>query len=140
MNKLNKRSETNLAGVHPKFASVVSRAAEICDIEFTVIEGVRTKERQAQLYAQGRTTAGQIVTWTLNSNHFINAKTGYGHAVDILPATGWNDLKGFDKVAAAMFQAASELRVKIRWGKDWNMNGKVGEKGESDSPHFEMEV
>lgn len=140
MSNLNSRSNTNLVGVHPKFVSVVNRAAEICDVEFTVIEGVRTKERQAKLYAQGRTEAGQIVTWTLNSNHFVNPKTGYGHAVDILPATGWNDLNGFNAVAESMFIAANELGVKIRWGADWDKDGKYREKGENDSPHFEIEI
>jgi peptidoglycan L-alanyl-D-glutamate endopeptidase CwlK len=110
---------------------------EISPIAFDVIEGVRTKERQAKLYAQGRTEAGKIVTWTLNSNHFINPKTGFGHAVDILPKTGWNDLNGFDVVAHAMFQAAMELGIKIRWGADWDQDGNYRERGETDSPHFE---
>ena len=109
---LTTRSVNNLKGVSVNLCRVVTRAAELSAIKFDVIEGVRTKERQKQLYAQGRTTAGSIVTWTLNSNHFINPKTGFGHAVDILPKTGWNDLKGFDTVAQAMFQAAMELGVK----------------------------
>lgn len=134
---LSTRSLKNLAGVSPNLCKVVARAAELSAVGFDVIEGVRTKERQQQLYAQGRTTAGKIVTWTMNSNHFINQKTGYGHAVDILPKTGWNDLHGFDVVAHAMFQAASELGVKVRYGADWDMDGNYRERGETDSPHFE---
>lgn len=137
MSNLSTRSQNNLNGVSPNLCKVVARAAELSSVGFDVIEGVRTKERQAKLYAQGRTEAGQIVTWTLTSNHFVNAKTGYGHAVDILPKTGWNNLAGFDTVATAMFQAASELGVKIRWGADWDKDGKYREKGETDSPHFE---
>jgi peptidoglycan L-alanyl-D-glutamate endopeptidase CwlK len=37
-----------------------------------------------------------------------------------------------------MFNAAKELNVDIRWGADWNQNGKKREKGETDSPHFEL--
>jgi peptidoglycan L-alanyl-D-glutamate endopeptidase CwlK len=28
--------------------------------------------------------------------------------------------------------------VPLRWGADWNRNGNPRERGESDSPHFEL--
>jgi len=34
-----------------------------------ITETYRSQRRQKYLYAQGRTRPGQIVTWTLNSNH-----------------------------------------------------------------------
>ncbi|MDM5349678.1 M15 family metallopeptidase [Lysinibacillus sphaericus] len=34
-----------------------------------ITETYRSQERQKYLYAQGRTRPGQIVTWTLDSNH-----------------------------------------------------------------------
>lgn len=136
------RSRNNLVGVHPKMVAVVTRALAICHEiggpDFTVIEGVRTPARQRELYAQGRTKPGNKVTWTLlNSNHFVNSKTGFGHAVDLFPGT-WTDLKKFDLMAKAMMQAADELNTPIRWGADWNRNGKPRERGETDSPHFEL--
>lgn len=136
---LGARSKSNLEGVHPKLRAVVERAIQITKQDFTVIEGVRTPERQKELYAQGRTKPGPKVTWTLNSNHFVNPKTGFGHAVDVVPfPLDWNDLKKFDAIASAMFQAAAEEGVKIRWGADWDMDGKPRERGENDSPHFEL--
>ena len=48
-----------------------------------VLETHRTQERQEQLFAQGRTAPGPVVTWTLNSNH------AQGRAVD-LNVTGGN--------------------------------------------------
>lgn len=135
------RSENNLKGVHPKMVAVVRRALEICaetgGPDFAVIEGVRTPARQKALYNQGRTTPGAKVTWTLISNHFINNATGFGHAVDLFPGT-WTDLKAFDKMAMAMLQASKELKTPIRWGADWDRDGKPRERGESDSPHFEL--
>ena len=38
-------------------------------ISFRVTEGYRTKERQAELYAKGRTAPGRIVTYRKNSTH-----------------------------------------------------------------------
>jgi len=136
---LSARSLKNLEGVNPKLVAVVKRAIQITEQDFVVIEGVRTQARQDELWAQGRTKPGQIVTWTKDaSSHGIH-KDGYGRAVDICPyPVDWNDLKKFDAIADAMFAASAELDVPLRWGADWNMNGKPRERGESDSPHFEL--
>lgn len=141
--RFSQRSLNNLKGVHPKMVAVVRRALEICGQtngpDFVVIDGLRTDEEQMALYRIGRRgRAGERpVTWTLNSNHKKNARTGFGHAVDLYPGT-WTDLKAFDKVAMAMFQAAGELHTPIRWGADWDRDGKPRERGETDSPHFEL--
>ncbi|MFW5401834.1 M15 family metallopeptidase [Yersinia sp. 1252 StPb PI] len=129
--RFSQRSEGNLKGVNADLVKVVRRALELSTIDFIVIEGVRTLARQEQLYAQGRTAPGKIVTWTMRSKHIT------GNAVDLLPVTGWDNLSSFKAVSKAMFQAASELGVKITWGADWNGNG-IQEKGETDSPHFEI--
>lgn len=138
---LSKASLDKLQGVHPKLVDVVKRAIELTKQDFKVLEGVRTPERQKELYAQGRTKPGPKVTWTLTSNHFVNPKTGYGHAVDLVPyPVDWETLSKFDAVQKAMFAAAKELGVTIRWGADWDQDGKPRERGESDSPHFEIKL
>lgn len=135
--KLSKRSLDRLTGVNEKMVSVVKRAIEISEVDFMVVEGVRTLKRQEELYAQGRTKPGKIVTWTMKSKHID------GLAVDIAPVNpdgsiNWNDLKKFDKMADAMFLASKELGITIRHGADWDMDGIRREKGETDSPHFEL--
>ena len=134
--KLSQTSLDRLQGVNERLVMLVHRALELSTVEFMVVEGLRTKQRQQQLYAQGRTSKGPIVTWTLNSKHID------GLAVDLAPVVNgkidWSDSKKFDSIAKAMFKAAEELGVTIRWGKDWNANGIIGERGESDSPHFEL--
>lgn len=135
---LGAKSKERLKGVHPKLVDVVEMAIQLTKQDFMVLEGVRTPARQKELYAQGRTKPGQKVTWTLNSNHFVNKATGYGHAVDLVPfPVDWSHKK-LDVVSKAMFAAADTLGVKIRWGADWDRDGKPREKGESDSPHFEL--
>lgn len=127
-----------LNGVHPRMIRVVKRAIELTSQDFKVLCGVRTLAEQKKLYAQGRTTPGNIVTWTLKSRH-LPAADGFGHAVDLVPyPVDWNDLSKFDAMAKAMFAAAKELGIQIRWGADWDADGKPREKGESDSPHFEL--
>ncbi|MFN3522289.1 MAG: M15 family metallopeptidase [Phenylobacterium sp.] len=140
--KLGRRSLANLEGVHPDLVAVVRHAINFSEQDFTVIEGVRTRERQLELYAQGRTKPGKIVTWTRNSRHFPGPD-GLGRAVDIAPypidwASTPENLARFDAVAKAMFRAAMDLGLRIRWGADWDRDGKPREKGEHDSPHFEL--
>ncbi len=133
-----------LAGVHPDLVKVVRAAALITKQPFTVIEGVRTAARQAQLYAQGRTAPGNIVTWVRVSNHQAKAD-GFGHAVDLGAVEpggqiDWNHTAPYDTIKAAIFAAAAAQvpPVSLRWGADWNMNGVPREHGETDEDHFEL--
>lgn len=119
MYKLGSRSLANLRGVHPDLVAVVKRAIELTPIDFTVTEGLRTKERQAQLLKAGASK-------TMNSRHIT------GHAVDL---AAWVDGIRWDwplyaKIAIAMKTAASELNVPIIWGGDWKFK---------DGPHFELD-
>lgn len=136
---LGPKSVERLAGVHPDLVAVVHRAIALSDQDFLVLEGVRTPARQAELYAQGRTKPGQVVTWTLKSNHFKNAATGYGHAVDLCPyPVDWNTASKFDAIYKAMMRASDELGTPIRSGMDWDRDGVLREAKEHDSPHFEL--
>lgn len=132
------RSTKALVGVHPNLIQVVKRALEICEVDFTVIEGLRTEARQKELWAKGRTAPGPKVTWTMNSKH-KRQTDGWGHAVDLAHISGgqviWTDAP---KIAKAMLAASAELKIPIRWGGNWDGDDRPGEKGETDGPHFEL--
>jgi peptidoglycan L-alanyl-D-glutamate endopeptidase CwlK len=118
--KLGKRSLSTLEGVHPDLVKVVKKAIELTECDFTVIEGLRTKQRQAQLLKEKKTT-------TMNSRHLT------GHAVDLAAwvdgTVSW-DWKYYEQIEAAMKQAALELKIPIEWGGDW--------KSFKDGPHFQL--
>ena len=117
--KLGKRSLQSLSGVHPDMVAVVRKAIEITGVDFTVIEGLRTVERQRKLLNDGKST-------TMNSRHIT------GHAVDMVPwPVDWNDLERFEVMSEAMKAAAEELEIPIVWGGDW--------KSFYDAPHFELD-
>ena len=119
--KLSDKSLRRLEGVHPDLVKVVKRAIEITPVDFVVVEGLRTKSRQAYLLDAGKSR-------TMNSYHLT------GHAVDIAPIVdgkvSW-DWKYFHPMVAAMKQAARELDVKITAGADW--------KTFPDGPHFQID-
>lgn len=134
--QLTERDKLRLKGVKDAMVQVVARAASLYPGTFMVVEGLRTKERQAELFAQGRTKPGKIVTWTLASKHIT------GDAVDLAPVVGgaipWGNPAAFDELAQVMFRAAELEGVAITWGADWNNNGIRREKGETDSPHYQL--
>ena len=130
--KLSEKSINKLEGVHEALAETVKLAITLSVVDFSVIEGLRTIERQKELYAQGRTKPGKIVTWTMNSPHLR------GHAVDlgaiVNGVLSWDE-KWYPLIADAMLEAAAKLDVKIQWGGTFrDKDGKL----RPDSPHYEL--
>lgn len=151
---LSQNSLAKLVGVDPRMVNVVKRAIVLTTQDFMVGEGVRTLQRQYELYAQGRTVAQlraagvpasvlaqpgkKQVTWTLKSNHFADPKTHLGNAVDLIAyPVDYADISKYRAIKDAMFAAAQEQGTQLRWGGDWNGNG-VTEHGENDFGHFEL--
>lgn len=117
---LSPRSYKRLEGVHPDLVRVVERAIAITEVDFVVLEGLRTRARQEQLLKAGASR-------TMNSRHIT------GHAVDlgawVNKEVRW-DWPLYAKIATAMKQAATELNVPITWGGDWRTF--------KDGPHYEL--
>lgn len=141
------RSEERLKGIHFDLWRVMKKAIGLSDIDFTVLEGLRSPERQQQLFSQGKSK-------TLNSRHIT------GHAVDIAPIVNgkvsW-DLKYYYRMAEAVQKAAKECNVNIVWGAAWHKSltetdldprtlseeyadtrRKEGRSIFIDGPHFEL--
>lgn len=121
-----KRSEGNLEGVNSALVGVVRRALELSPVDFIVIEGRRTQERQRQLYNAGASK-------TMSSRHLS------GNAVDLLPVgADWNNYKCWLPVLVAMRQAGQELGVKLRFGITWTDNPEDRPAKFLDAPHVEI--
>tara|TARA_R110002153_G_scaffold12867_1_gene48142 strand:+ start:2063 stop:2686 length:624 start_codon:yes stop_codon:yes gene_type:complete len=123
MRAYSKRSLSSLKGVHPDLRRVIDRALQSSPLDFAVIEGLRTKERQKHLVASGASK-------TMNSRHLT------GHAVDLLPIdpnTGKGEFAWplYDKLGPAVKEAARKEGVPIIWGGDWRTL--------KDGPHFELD-
>lgn len=109
-----------LQGLHPDLVKVVQRAIQISTVDFTVLEGLRTLERQKALVASG-------ASQTMKSRHLD------GHAVDL---GAWVDNQVdwswplYDKIAVAMKQAAQDVGVPIEWGGNWTHF--------KDGPHWQL--
>lgn len=120
-NFLSKQSIENLIGVHPDLIKVVYRAIEISEVDFAVLEGMRTIERQKQLVVAG-------ASWTLEGRHLDGHAVDLGAWIDGIIDWSW---PLYYKIAAAMKQASKKLGIPIEWGGDWSPKKK-------DGPHFQL--
>lgn len=140
--KASQRTLDNLKDVHPDLVSVILEALETTENDFTVTEGIRTTERQQELYSRGRTKPGRKVTWTdgiTRKSKHQKQETGYSHAVDLYPyyensvhTKGPEAHERLKKIAVHIKKVAKEKKIKITWGGDWGLK--------YDAPHFQIEI
>ena len=117
--RLTGTDERRLVGVNKDLVALVRRVALVTPAPFLVVEGLRTKARQRELYALKATK-------TLNSKHII------GRAVDCAPLSvlgkepwPWDDFTPLVECAKA---CARDMGLRVTFGYDWGW----------DAPHWEM--
>lgn len=142
---LSQRSLRNLVDVHKDLKEVVKTAIRMTSVDFMVIEGVRTYERQRKLVASGASK-------TMNSRHLT------GHAVDLVAwvdgGIRW-DWPLYFYIADGMMDAAKSLNVAVEWGGCWRdlreyesaeqaqkayleAKRRKGQRPFLDGPHFQL--
>ena len=146
--KLSTKSQERLIGVEPELKEIVYEAIKVTKVDFGVIEGLRTEEKQKQLVESG-------ASQTMKSKHLEC------RAVDLMAYIGgrgsW-ELSVYDEIADAMKEAAIKVDVAVRWGAAWTvtdirewkgtmeeaMNSYIdtrrgqGRRPFIDAPHFEL--
>ena len=113
-----------LATSHDDLQRLMTAALEHpdCPSDMTIVYGQRSNAEQADLYAQGRTKPGRVVT---------NAKPGQSRhnswpsqAVDVIPyingAGSWS-WDHINPMADHIKRVASDLGIQATWGGDWRM-------------------
>jgi peptidoglycan L-alanyl-D-glutamate endopeptidase CwlK len=127
----------------PTFGTASRKKLDTCDnnlvavcelvieiYDFSVLEGHRSDERQEELFRQSKSKlrAGQ-------SKHNQTPSL----AVDISPyPIDWENRERFYLLAGMMFQAATDLGIKLRWGGDWDGDWVHTDQTFHDLPHFEL--
>jgi peptidoglycan L-alanyl-D-glutamate endopeptidase CwlK len=127
-----------MVGVHPGLVQVVRDVMGLQAMDFSVMEGVRTIERQKKLLDDGKTK-------TLNSKHLIQPD-GFGWAVDLYPypidmkrvERDAREISRFGVLAGLMLAMARKNNVELTWGGDWDRDGETLDHTFFDAPHFEL--
>ncbi|MEO5896975.1 MAG: M15 family metallopeptidase [Vicinamibacterales bacterium] len=125
---MNASSEKRIRQLHPALASALRQViADLADrgLLVEIVQGQRTFAEQDALYAQGRTTPGQIVTQARGgeSNH------NYGLAADLCPFV--NGKPNWDAPLAVWATlGATAIERGLEWGGAW--------KKFLDKPHVQL--
>lgn len=136
--KFGPHSTKHLKTLHPLLGLVMVEAIKTSPVDFAITCGHRGREDQEAAYADGRSKV-----------HYPNSKHNYwpSFAVDVVPIVNgkaeWNDIELWHKLADHILYTAHRMRVKLRWGGDWDGDGWSRHRGDKDEkfidlPHFEL--
>ena len=124
MPKFGKRSKQRLRGVDTRLVNVLNELIKIMDV--TIIEGLRSKQRQEILLKEGKTK-------TKFSKHIE------GKAVDLAPyPIDWEDRDRIHYMGGMIRGIAKQLNINVRWGGDWDSDGETKDNRFDDLVHVEI--
>lgn len=119
MYTFSERSLKELVGVDPALVGLVGLTLRRSDVDFVIIDGIRSREEQVELVRKG-------ASHTLDSKHLI------GQAVDLAPYINgkvrW-EVESCCMIASAMQYCSEKLNIGIRWGGVWDK--KLHELGDN---------
>lgn len=124
MYKFGKRSKERLKGVDHRLIMILDELIKIMDV--TIIEGLRSAERQEDLLKKGATKVKY-------SKHME------GKAVDLAPyPIDWEDRDTFHYMAGMVRGIGHLLNIKVRVGADWDSDGNTKDNSFDDLVHIEL--
>lgn len=117
---------SRLQSCHPDLIRLFSRVIQ--SVDCAILEGHRTRERQKELFAAGKSK-------TMRSKHLSDPSM----AIDVAPSPiDWNDRERFMHFAGFVRGVASEMGIAIRWGGDWDSDFDLADNSFDDLVHFEL--
>lgn len=119
-------SSRDINDLHPKVKPMAEAFKAKCaeaGLSVTIYSTFRDHESQNDLYAQGRTKPGKIVTKAKGGDSFHNWRVAFDAAPTVDGKIDWNDSKAFEKMGAI------GESVGLEWGGRWKFK---------DMPHFQF--
>lgn len=141
--KLGKRSQDNYDTLHSDLQKIIDTALKVSQVDFTIIEGHRSVERQKELYDAGKSKIDGI---SKKGKHNYSPSMAF----DFIAAVPNRKDLAFDKVhlmyLVGVFTACGELlrrngeiMHRVRSGANWDMDGTlVYDQRFLDMPHIEI--
>lgn len=121
--------EKKLRKAHPLLRKLFTEVARQADIQ--ILDAVRDKAAQELAFKQGHTKV-----------HFGKSAHNYlpAIALDVVPLPiNWKNHKAFIALGKnIVMPTAARMKIPIRWGADWNMNGDLSDESFVDMPHYEL--
>ena len=138
MPKFGRRSKQKLNECDHKLVELFNEV--IKHIDCSVLEGIRTKEKQDRMFAEGKSK----FTYP-SSKHNVTSANGKSIAIDVAPYDAsvpggipWEDRERLTLFAGFVLGIAQQMGINIRWGGDWDKDWEVNDNQFDDFPHFEL--
>jgi peptidoglycan L-alanyl-D-glutamate endopeptidase CwlK len=137
--KFSPSSLSKLNEVDERLKTLSIEVLALSPIDFCITEGLRTKERQEQLYKEGKSK-------TLNSKHLSRRDRGIGDsplsdAIDICPCINnkpdYSATEDLFFIVGLFYAKAKELGIDIRLGALWDKDS-IKENKFVDGYHVEL--
>lgn len=123
------RSRLALNSCHMDLVALAESALGV-GMDFAVVEGHRSAERQAEMYHKGLSK----LQWP-DSMHNKEPSLAF----DLAPwPIDWRDTQRFYHLAGIVRAIASEHGVELRWGGDWDCDFDLRDQNFMDLGHFEL--
>ena len=150
MYKFGKTSKERLETCHIDIQTILNELIKIFD--FSVLEGIRSEERQQKLFSEGKSELDGIQKKSKHQGKKDKNGNLVSYAVDIMPwKKGTNAFSGKIKdkdrfyFMMGMIKAISErlyyegkITHKVRFGLDWDGDDIFDDQSFDDLPHFEL--
>ncbi|MEZ5691213.1 MAG: hypothetical protein R3D71_06075 [Rickettsiales bacterium] len=136
MPQFNDTSKKRRDTCHPHLIDLMNEAIKIMD--FTIVCGHRGKLAQNTAFMTGRSKLKFP-----NSKHNKTPSL----AIDIAPVKykpngamwiDWNDIQSFVDLSQVIFPIADKMGIHVRWGGDFNMDGRKTTNDAWDKGHWEL--
>jgi len=141
--KLGRRSKENYDTLHVDLQKIIDMALKTSQVDFTIIEGHRSVERQKELYDAGKSKIDGISN---KGKHNYNPSMAF----DFIASVPNKKELAFDKThlmyLVGVFTACGnhllntgEITHRVRSGANWDMDGElVYDQRFLDMPHIEI--
>ena len=115
----------NKPGLDKRLVELCNKVIEITPIDFSIVETIRTKERQKELFESGKSK-------TMNSKHLE------GKAIDIVGCyEKYEKARDIFFLVGLFYGVASMMGIKIRVGVLWE-NDSINKNKWVDAYHLEI--
>ena len=128
MPEFSNSSKVKLETCHPDIQKVMNEVIKYFDC--TILEGHRGSEAQNKAYNEGKS----LVIFPNGKHNKIPSE-----AVDVMPCPiRWKDINRLCYFAGFVVAIGLTMGIKLRWGKDWDMDTDLNDQAFKDGPHFEL--
>jgi len=140
MYKFGKKSKERLLSCHEDLQLIMNTAIEVSNIDFAIVEGYRTLEKQMKYFIEGKSKIDGI---TKKGKHNYNPSLACDICAYVNRKANWDKehlsyLAGLIHGVSETLHKENKIIHRVRWGGNFNMNGELLEQSFDDRPHYEL--